>query len=608
MMAEESYAAEPLAESFSRWIAHAPSWRAASACQQQVNRFLRRTEAMQKRFGQPLVVTLLGGSGTGKSTLINALVGEEVVTTGRARPTTIEPTLICHTTFNVESLQLAPLPPRIVRSDAPLLERICLIDAPDPDTSDIPENFSKNTSEENSENVSETAEISLLAQLRAILPQCEVIIVVGTQQKYGSNKVLEELLDAASGTRLIFVQTHRDRDANITDDWQRILATHYETGHVFCVDSVAALAAQHAGKTPDGEFVALKNLLADELTSSAARCIREANYLDLAAETVTQCRATIAGSWQAIERLDEKMTSERRLIGKETAEMMCGEMMRDRRQMESRLIGRISLRWGYSPFSLLLRCYQNLGGLLSSTLLFRARSASQLAVWGVWESARSWRNWRDKKRNLQQLHDGILLDCEESRLRSAALILAGFADDAQLDNRVCAWENVQEEARRAGGEFVAEVARSLDQTVDELADRFNSIFFRIFFETAFSAMLIFLIARPAKNFFWDTLVHPATPILGADYYLVSLFWLALWGGILLGIFILTMRYGLEKKITRIAQSWNQSDSLQQIFAGVQQELQKVYRFRDALNALAEQVAVLTQIRDKIDARLGKRKR
>ena len=64
---------------------------------------------------------------------------------------------------------------------------------------------------------------SNLARLRAILPHCDVLLVTATQQKYRSARVADELAAAARGAHLVFVQTHADLDADIRDDWRRVL-------------------------------------------------------------------------------------------------------------------------------------------------------------------------------------------------------------------------------------------------------------------------------------------------------------------------------------------------------------------------------------------------
>src|SRR5204863_728569 len=99
---------------------------------------------------------------------------------------------------------------QVVRVETPLLRDIVIIDCPDPDTSEV-----------------ETAS-SNLARLHRLLPYCDVLLYVGTQQKYRSAKVSEELLQAASGCRLVFIQSHADLDSDIRDDWRRHLTPTFE--------------------------------------------------------------------------------------------------------------------------------------------------------------------------------------------------------------------------------------------------------------------------------------------------------------------------------------------------------------------------------------------
>ena len=75
------------------WTDRAPDWPPARQCQALVRRLTERMDALRVRWEAPLVVALLGGTGTGKSTLVNALVGDEVTAVGRERPTTRVPTL-----------------------------------------------------------------------------------------------------------------------------------------------------------------------------------------------------------------------------------------------------------------------------------------------------------------------------------------------------------------------------------------------------------------------------------------------------------------------------------------------------------------------------------
>src|SRR5512138_3385536 len=71
-----------------------------------LRRVLERVRTLRIRLEAPLVVATFGGTGTGKSTLVNALVGAEVTASGRQRPTTRRPILIAHHETELEALGL----------------------------------------------------------------------------------------------------------------------------------------------------------------------------------------------------------------------------------------------------------------------------------------------------------------------------------------------------------------------------------------------------------------------------------------------------------------------------------------------------------------------
>lgn len=258
---------DALARRFETWAQSAPPWTVAETCRAIIARLSTRLASLRIRLESPLVIAILGGTGTGKSSLINALAGAELVRSGRGRPTTLRPTLLCRPDFGPEMLGINPAEVDLIQQDIPALANLVLVDCPDPDTTD---------SQTSSELGTPSAD-STLARLRRILPHCDVLIVAATQQKYRSARVSDELSAAAPGARLVFVQTHADRDADIRDDWRLVLAAHYEPGHIFLVDSVTALVDAQQGRAPQGEFAALADLLTRQFVGTAAARIRRDN-------------------------------------------------------------------------------------------------------------------------------------------------------------------------------------------------------------------------------------------------------------------------------------------------------------------------------------------
>ncbi len=219
---------DALVDRLSRWAANIPAWQPAEKCRALVRRLADRASSLRVRLDAPLVVATLGGTGTGKSALVNALVGAEVVQTGRARPTTTRPTLVCRPELTPEMLGIDPGSVELVHRDLPAIRDLVLIDCPDPDTTEqdalIPDLSQKRREPESSfvAGPPPLAPSSNLARLRAILPHCDVLLVTATQQKYRSARVAEELVAAASGAQVVFVQTHADLDDDIRDDWRRM--------------------------------------------------------------------------------------------------------------------------------------------------------------------------------------------------------------------------------------------------------------------------------------------------------------------------------------------------------------------------------------------------
>ncbi|MDR1924419.1 MAG: dynamin family protein [Planctomycetaceae bacterium] len=604
---------ETISDRLRKWSETSPVWDAADSCGETVRRFLYRTDSIEKRLGMPLIVAILGGTGTGKSSLINALLGEKIVRDGVERPTTAQPVLIVHSSVDVGSwgverdsknafdrevtdrvgdgsvgIDLTGI--EVVRCDNSALELMAIIDCPDPDTTENEELRATN-----------------LARLRSILPICDLLIVTATQQKYRSRSVLDELSSASSGLRLVFVQTHADRDRDIRDDWRNLLERDYETGRIFFVDSVAAFRAQQEGSRLPKEFEELRQLLTVDLNEEAALRIRQANYFALAESVVNSCREEISEQWISVDRLRERISEERRRLGERMAEKMREELIRDRRLWESRLVGRVASQWGYSPFSLVLRTYQGIGWLFSGALLLRARSPVQLAIWGTYTGFRSIKNWSKKRKSKKTADNVFWSSWEEHRLKEAALILTGFANDARMSTEYCEPQYIRNESREAGNAYVVDISQELEAICDRLAQKNNRWRCRFFYEILLVVMALFVLVRPAKNFFVDTLFDPHIKMLGADFYIISCFWLIIWCSMLLGLFMFRIRAGLNKEINESSSGWQRLDAMELFFAKIEKETNKIMIYRDELESIHQKISTINQQADKLDKRIGKKK-
>jgi len=576
-----------------RWSADAPDWQPADTCRALVERLGERAGSMRVRLEAPLVVATLGGTGTGKSALVNALVGDELAPTGKSRPTTRKPMLICRPDLTPKVLGIEPHSVELVQRDLPALAELVIIDCPDPDTTEETEATGTN-----------------LARLRAILPHCDVLLITTTQQKYRSARVARELATAASGARLVFVQTHADTDEDIREDWRKVLEDQYTTGHIFLVDSLSSLADSREGRAPRGEFAALLDLLTRQLAGTAPVRIRQANFLDLANETLSTCRARLEEAMPAVRHLEGALTQQRLNLAKHLADQMRSELLASRRQWETRLVGKVASRWGFSPFALVLRVFQGVGGLLTSAFLLRARTPAQVALWGVFEGARSWRLLRGKRR-ADRAADRAVAGCwDQAGLREAALIADGYAAEAGLDRRSATLETVSAEAAEAGATFVAGVSGELESLLARVAERHTGWFTRWLYELLLGAMLVVLLARPAYNFFYAScpwFVSQPAELDGLDFYLLSLFWLLLWCVLLLWCFTRRLRRGLRHEIHQLAEGWKNPKPAAGIFAGLESQCRRIDRFGDELARLQQHVEALQRRLALPDEKLGQRR-
>ncbi len=567
---------DALVERLGQWVDNAPPWETARECRVLLQRLRDRAGALRIRMEAPLVVATLGGTGTGKSSLVNALVGEEVVRTGRERPTTLRPTLICRHDLDARRLGIDPRAVELVRRDLPELRDLVLIDCPDPDTTENPD-----------------AEDTNLWRLRQLLPHCDVLLVTTTQQKYRSARVADEMAAAAAGARLVFVQTHADEDDDIRDDWREVLGRQYSTGHDFFVDSLQAAADVRDNIEPRGEFAGLLDLLTRQLAGAAPARIRRANFLDLVDQALVSCGRRIDAAEPNVERLRQAIVRQRQTLAARLAKQMNDDLLTNRRQWESRLLGKVASRWGFSPWSLVLRAYQSLGGLLSSSLLLRARTPAQIALWGTFEGARTWR-----KRRQQRLADKgavrTVSGCwDETELRAASVVLSGHVIEAGMDRDAAALETIADEALQAGGTFVATAADELESLLGRLSERHTGWFTRCRYEILLLAMIGLLLFRLGKNFFWDSWLAPApVPVLGLDFYLSATFWLLLWCLILLWAFTQRLRRGLRREIAELSQTWSSAETAGGVFARLERDCEKIERFRQELVLLEQEVAGL----------------
>ncbi len=518
------------------WTESPSTWQPVVQAQGLLRRVLTRTESLRIRLEAPLVVATFGGTGTGKSSLVNALVGADVTAAGRQRPTTRKPIVICHSRTDVSQIGLPLEACELVQSESDLVRDLVIVDCPDPDT-----------------NETETPG-SNLALLHSLLPFCDVLIYVSTQQKYRSARVSQELAQAASGCRVIFVQTHADLDTDIRDDWSRQLESTFAAPEIFFVDSQKAFREQQSGQRPTGEMGRLIELLMRELGSASRVRIRRANVVDLLSEAIDRCQKPLDAAESELSTLEHILLDQRGQLARRMTQQLCSDLGASRGLWERRLVESVVENWGLSPFSAVLRAYHGLGTILTSLSLTRARSTAQMAVIGAVHGIRMLRERAERQSAEEGLQRASTLGLDDALLRETELIIEGHVRSAGFDRSLLpssTLDQLRDQAARIESQFLGDASQRTDELIRTLAAKNSRWWIRGWYELLFLSYIGFVLYRVGRNFFHDSFIEEKA-LLSTDFYIpAAIFWV-LWTGVLLILFLGRLRSGLQREIQGLA--------------------------------------------------------
>lgn len=559
-------------------VAERPSpWEPLQQAHAVLRRLLQRVDPLRLRVDAPLVVATFGGTGVGKSSLVNALIGEDIATVGRQRPTTIAPTLLAHPETDLSAYPLPWDEITVVRRDVPLLRDLLLLDCPDPDTSET-EDAGTN-----------------LARLHQLLPACDVLLYVSSQQKYRSAKVSEELAHAAETCKLIFVQTHADQDADIREDWRRQLAPAYQIAEMFFVDSRKAMAEQQAGLRPTGEVGRLLDTLFRELSAAQRGRIRRGNLFGVVETTLDRIQSELAQHAPSVKELEAQLQSQRQTLSTRLTTRLQDELLVSRGLWERRMMGQIAQLWGFSPFALLLRAYYSQASLIASWTLMRAQSSAQLALWGAIHGTRWLATRRQDANGEDQVERLAALQLSDAEFREAQIIIEGYTRAARLDRHAVdlKLQTLKLSAAQAEEEFWAFARQKLDTAILQTARQRSGLFARIGYEAVFAVLPVYLLVRIGKNFFYDSWIEQQ-PLLESQFYIPAALFLGLWTFFVLALFTARLRRGLKQSVQQLAEELATAKLAGGLFPQLDEACRDYARDTDELHRLATQVSALRE--------------
>jgi len=540
--AEPDFAAfDLLVDALSRWAAAAPAWPPARRVRSEWDDVAPRLDKARRELSRVLVVGVVGGTGTGKSTLVNALAGAEVTAAGDiARPTTVNPVVIAARDVDVSWLPLDAMQARLVRSDSPAVASIVLVDCPDPDTQgggDAPPDAARPSGRNRNRDL-----------LEAVLPACDVLLLVSTAQKYRSWIVAREVAAFAPGRPLLFVQTHASRDPDIRDDWRKELESQgFDVPRIFRLDGVEAAARAAAGLAPEPGFRDLVAAIEAEFSGRAARRVRRTGALDLAAWFTRRARNDLAASTAPVAALATGVDTERKRLESILARSI-GTTLRANRSAWQRLISDdVVGRWHGGPFASFLHVLGALGSLWQRVRPGAGVVGRLLAGQPV-QAVTGDGGWRAVEE----------LGLPAGEVEQSRSVLAGLAARAGIHEPLVGRARLDDSAADAATAAVVDRAgrwlgAGIDRLVAERRTRVGRPALHWLFEGLFSALLVTVLVRAGWNFFHGNLWE-GRPVSGIGFLEEAIVWVILWGLALRWLVMGLVRLGLDRDIQSLVGS------------------------------------------------------
>lgn len=529
---------DEMIESLSAWACSELPWLPARRIRSEWERVEPRLERTRHELSRMLVVGVVGGTGTGKSTLVNALAGRDVSSASDvSRPTTTTPIVVIADDVDPSWLPIDAMNARVVRSEAPAVANIILIDCPDPDTQEEIQNPSR-------EEISRPSDANRNRDMLAtVLPSCDVLLVVATAQKYRSWIMAQELQSFAPGRPLFFVQTHASRDPDIRDDWQKELESQgFSVPKIFRFDALDAARCSAAGLVPAPGFQQLLTAIGEELVGRAVRRVRRTGALSLASWYISQAVLELDQVRESVNTFADQVNAERMRLEKILSHSIGENLQSNRRAWQRLLTDEVVDRWHGGPFAMFLHVVAAIGSFWS-----RMRPAGGLI--GKLLAGQSSQHVSSKA-SWQAVEELGLTEADVEQSRS---VLAGSAGRAKIVAPMVGRSRLDDTQALETAHTLLErtgrwLAAGIERLVSDRRSRIDGPWIRLVFEVLFSSLIAVVLFRSGWNYFYGHLWEGRS-LEGSGFLQESFVWIIVWGLMLRWLLFTWVRSGLSHDIT-----------------------------------------------------------